>query len=141
MAASLGCTTPEAYSAIYRNIDLSGDNKTKQKVGKELFIGMKSDLEDAGITTSTDRLLSLYKNAKKRKGVIIEPNESIMELPHSTDFDKCSISFECPEGLDIKYIRGISLLGNVEKKLMERFLDGKLKYNGFRTDMLSVAVQ
>ena len=84
-----------------------------------------------------DGLYSLYRNAKKRKGVIIEPNESIMELPHTTDFNRCALSFECPEGLDVKYIRGISLLGNVEKKLMDRFLDGKLKCNGFRTDVLN----
>jgi hypothetical protein len=55
-------------------------------------------------------------------GVIIEAHESILELKLSIDPDGEGLRVFCPNGLDIKYIQGIKLLGYEE----ERIFNGKI---------------
>jgi hypothetical protein len=88
--------------------------------------------EDTGSDISWGRFIALEKNARKRRGVIIEPNPSILELPHYPVSEYSDVVIKCPFGLDKKYIIGVKLLGEVEKSLTERFLDGKLSYKGFK---------
>jgi hypothetical protein len=124
LASELGCKTAETYTLLgYLECGSIG--------WKELERGLRKD----GIRVSIERMKSLYAQARKRKGVIVEPTEAILELPNEVDEDDvCAIAVECPEGLDKKYIHGIELLGRVEKGLMRRFLDGKLDYKGFKTE-------
>jgi len=124
LASELGCKTAETYTLLgYLECGSIG--------WEELKRGLKKD----GIEISLKQMKSLYNKARKRKGVIIEPTESILELPHGVDEDdNCAIFVECPEGLDKKYIHGIELLGTVENRLMDKFLNGKLNYKGFKTE-------
>jgi hypothetical protein len=50
-------------------------------------------------------------------GVIIEANESILELKLSIDPNGDGLRVFCPNGLDIKYIQGIKLLGSEEERI------------------------
>jgi hypothetical protein len=68
------------------------------------------------------------------KGVIIEADKSIMELPYTVDFGRESLAFYCPEGLDSKYVKGIEPVGFFDKKEIDSYLNGTRKYNGFTTD-------
>jgi len=128
LASVLGCKTAETYTLLeYLGFGSVG--------WRELEKGLRKD----GIKVSLSRMKSLYRLARKRKGVIIEPAESILELPHEVDEeDGCAIAVECPQGLDKKYISGIELLGPIEKRLMKRFLEDKLTYKDFKTEKPSV---
>jgi len=97
---------------------------------------IQTGLQKHGIELSIEKIIELHENARKRKGVIIEPNELILELPHEVaEDDNMAICVECPEGLDKRYVNGIELLGPVEERLMRRFLDGKLEYKGFKAEL------
>jgi len=124
LASKLNCKTAETYTLLgYLDVGSIG--------WRELKKGLKRN----GINVSKREMTSFYKQARKRKGVIIEPNESILELSHEVALDdSCAIAVECPNGLDKKYIKGMELQGEVEKRLMKRFLKGKLEYKGFRAD-------
>jgi hypothetical protein len=52
-----------------------------------------------------------------KSGIIIEANESILELKLSIDPDGDGLRVFCPDGLDIKYIQGIKLLGLEEERI------------------------
>jgi len=123
-ASELNCKTAETYTLL-----------GYLEVGSIGWMELKKGLKRNGINVSKRKMTSLYKQAKKRKGVIIEPNESILELPHEVGLgDGAAIAVKCPDGLDKKYVKGMELQGEIEKRLMQRFLDGKLEYKGFKTE-------
>jgi hypothetical protein len=96
---------------------------------------IQTELRKRGFELSLRQIGAIDSNARKRKGVIVEPKKSILELPHKVaEDDYSAISAECPNGLDKRYVKGIELLGPTEVKLIQRFLDGKLRYEGFRTE-------
>jgi len=121
LASKISCRTSEVYGILmeWRSGDLEG---------KEIQDGLRKH----GLKLSLRRINALDYHASKRKGVLIEANELILELPHQGKDEH--LSFVCPYGLDAKYINGIELLGPVEKRLMERYLQGRLKYRGFITE-------
>jgi hypothetical protein len=60
------------------------------------------------------RILDKYL---KRKGVIVEPKMEILQLPY--EFEDCdSLSVYCPNGLDSKYIKGISPLSDIDRRTL-----------------------
>ena len=52
----------------------------------------------------------------KRKGVIVEPKMEILKLPYEMYGD--SLSVYCPSGLDSKYIKGISPLSDIDRRIL-----------------------
>lgn len=129
LAEKLNCRTAEAYSAIFYDWSLNW-----KEVGEEYWKKLKEKMEGLDVKTNLRQMAVLHHYANKRNGVIVEADESIFELPcNQLLCDTESIFVECPGGLDIRYIRGMKLLGPVEEKLMGRFLNGKLKYRGFMT--------
>jgi hypothetical protein len=122
LARRLGCQTPEAFSVI------AFDWKTEWKKNKN-WRSVNEKLRKNGIDVSLRQMRALHSNAIKRKGAIIEPNESIFELGHrpSGVLYEDSMFVECPDGLDIRYIGGIGLLGPVEERIMRRFIGANKK--------------
>jgi hypothetical protein len=131
VASEINCKTARTYSIIkdWRDEDLS-------------FEGVQRALMKDGLNLTLEQISAIDSNARRRKGIIIEPKESILEIPfHLSDDDDGAIFIECPEGLDIKYINGIELLGPVEKRLMKRFLDGKINYKSFEVEKPALLCQ
>jgi hypothetical protein len=122
LANKLNCKTAETYQLLksLERGDIGWDHAIN---------GLRKD----GIYVSKRQIIALYDVSKKRKGVILEPEKSILSLSNEAICHDI-VSVECPEGLDKKYISGIELLGPVEEGLMKRFLDSKLKYEGFKTE-------
>jgi len=124
VASELGCKKAEMYSTIR---DWAGRDISLRELQKAL--------KKYGLNLTLQQIIEIDSNAKKRKGVIIDFKESTLDLPlHVSDDDEEAIYIECSEGLDKIHINGIELLGPVEKRLMKRFLEGKLEYNGFKTE-------
>jgi hypothetical protein len=125
LASELNCQTAETYTLLVHMHTGSIDWKDLQR-------GLKKD----GIEASLKRIKSIYSKSEKRRGVIIEPDASILELPNevAADDDE-AIAVECPSGLDMKYVSGIEPLGPDERSMINKFIEGKLHYNGFRTDL------
>jgi len=122
LAHRLGCQTPEAFSVI------AFDWSTEWKKNKN-WRSVNEKLRKNNIDISLMQMRAFYSHAIKRKGVVIEPNESILELRHypSGVLFEDAMFVECPDGLDIRYISGIKLLGSVEERIMRRFLDANEK--------------
>jgi hypothetical protein len=124
VASKLNCKKAEVYSIIrdWRDEDLD-------------FKEIQEALKKNGLNLTLQQIIAIDHYAKKRKGVIIEPKKSILNLPiHVSDDDDGAVYVECYEGLDSIHINGIELMGPVEKRLMKRFLEGRLKYRGFKTE-------
>jgi len=125
VASRLGCINRETYNIIK---DLEDAHKGALSDIQELF-------KKEGFNLTLNQLATLKRDARKRKGVIIEPDRRILELPHCVPIDDSeAIAVECLHGLDKGYIKGIELLGPVEERSMKRFLADKLKYEGFRIE-------
>jgi hypothetical protein len=118
LANALGCNTPEMYQALLEMSLGCLDVKDLQHV-------LKSQRKEFDLG-----LLRMHsKKARKRRGVILEANDSILDVPHiKVDGD---YAFDCPEGLDRRHISGVELLGKDERRVMDSFLDGKYEYRGF----------
>jgi hypothetical protein len=138
LASRLNCQTPEAFSVIAHDWKLDWK---KNKNWKEV----NEKLRKHGIDMSIRQMIGFHSHAIKRRGVIIEPNESIKELkPYYAPgafFIEQEMFVECPDGLDMKYISGIEMLGPVEERLMKRFLAGKMKYEGFIIESSSLKIR
>jgi hypothetical protein len=131
VASEIGCKKAETYNTIK-------DWGSRDFSFKEIQKALKKD----GLNLTLEQMKSIDSNARRRKGIIIEPKESILELPfHLSDDDDRAIFIECPEGLDIGYINGIKFLGPVEKTLMKRFLEGKINYKGFKVEKPAILCQ
>lgn len=103
--------------------------------GLHSFVEFKSLLDKEEINIPLEHIESLYDEGKKREGAVIEPHESILGLDHGKCWDDTDDMYVmCPNGLPIKHISAIELMGPVEKELMKKFLDGELEYEGFRID-------
>jgi len=125
LANQLGCQTAALYNILNDwGLEFIEPKEVQVKLRKH---NLKLPLRN---------LASLESHARRRKGVLIEVDESILELPHGIDeCDNNSLYVKCPNGLDKRYIKRIELLGPVEKKLMERYLQGKFRYKGFRIEI------
>jgi len=96
------------------------------------LLGWRRELKKIGIEMSLEEVTKLAHNASERRGVIIEPKESILQMncfvPADDNF---AIAVECPDGLDKKHIKGIKPLGQIEDTLIRRLSRGELDYKGF----------
>ena len=67
---------------------------------------------------------NIYKSAKKRKGVLLEPKRKILDdfIPKLPDGLDDGIRIYCPKGLDIKYVHGVKPLGKIEEVILNSYL-------------------
>jgi hypothetical protein len=125
LAHRLNCQIPETLSTIFN-----------WKLRNNDWNILKVELEKQGIELSTRQMIGLHSHAIRRKGVIVEPNKSILELHHDIPgFDDESMFVTCEDGLDMGYIERIVPLGSIEERLISKFLEGRLEYRGFRTEL------
>lgn len=64
----------------------------------------------------------IISEAEKRKGVILEMNDDILELVIELDPEDEGLKLDCPNGLDAKYVKGIELLGNEERDIVKKYM-------------------
>lgn len=123
LTSRLNCQTPKAFSVIAFDWRLDWKKNNQRELNEKL--------RKHGIDASIRQMIGFHSHAIKRRGVIVEPNESIKELkPYYAPgafFIEQEMFVECPDGLDMKYISGIEMLGSVEERLMRRFLNGRVK--------------
>ena len=88
-----------------------------------------NELRESGVDTDKLKqysLSQLRKEIRRRKGVILGINEKIFELPIEDGIDQpgYEVMIHMPSGLDIKYIKYIRALGELEESTLHEFMQG-----------------
>jgi len=79
--------------------------------------------DDGSVNSYSEKeLLRISNEVVQRKGVIIEPNTQIFTLPYNPGDDKNTIAFHSPDGLPSSCIQGLSILGEVEKRILSEYI-------------------
>lgn len=60
----------------------------------------------------------MLEECVKRSGIIVEPDETILKLPHGKIDGGNDVWVECPEGLESEFIKGLLPLSDVDRKLL-----------------------
>lgn len=62
------------------------------------------------------RARDIVDKLMKRKGFILEPEESIFEFKYQRGDDPTTVAVVCPEGLPLECVKGIRPLGRMERR-------------------------
>lgn len=83
------------------------------KIAHEWLYGLRDDIPEEERQKAL-RLdwKEIMSKAEKRKGAILEINDDILKLDLELDPEDEGLKMHCPNGLDVKYIKGIELLGS-----------------------------
>lgn len=68
-----------------------------------------------------DELEGIFKEGRKRKGIIVYMSYRIHELPIKYIWDDVA-EVHAPDGLDVKYILGLTPLGNQERSILRKWI-------------------
>lgn len=77
-----------------------------------------AEVESRGM--SEDDLEGIFKEARKRKGVIVYMSHRLLELPINYIWDDVA-EVRAPDGLDAKYILGLAALGTQERSMLRKW--------------------
>jgi len=120
LSSMFGSISSEIYSEF---LEFTEANYTDEEISQIDFKDLIDLLLNFGINTNINQLLGYNHQSQQRKGIIIEPNKQILELPYIMPF-KDSLGIFCPDGLDKKYIKGVKLLGQIEEQAAQNYLAG-----------------